>query len=162
MIIRSIETKDHDRVMEIYTYYILNSMAAYLDEIPSIDFLFNGVYEGGFLVIEIEDKVVGFGKIKKYHTSDVFKHTALVGYFLDPSFSGRGLGKVVLEGLEKVALKKGVKHLLAHVSSVNEASQKFHKKNGFIECGHFPQMGVKFGKSFDLIWYSKNINTINF
>ncbi len=162
MIIRPIETQDYERVMEIYSYYILNSMAAYLDEVPSIDFLFNGVYEGGFLVIEIEEKVVGFGKIKKYHTSDVFKHTALVGYFFHPSYSGKGLGKVVLKELENVALKNGVKQLLAHVSSLNEASQKFHKKNGFIECGHFPQMGVKFGKPFGLIWYSKNINTINF
>ncbi len=50
MIIRPIETQDYERVMEIYSYYILNSMAAYLDEVPSIDFYLMAFMKVGFLL----------------------------------------------------------------------------------------------------------------
>jgi phosphinothricin acetyltransferase len=42
--------------------------------------------------------------------------------------------------------------ILAHTSSRNTASIRFHRKHGFRECGRLRRVGRKFGKDFDVIW----------
>ncbi|MPM92255.1 hypothetical protein SDC9_139390 [bioreactor metagenome] len=63
----------------------------------------------------------------------------------------------MLEKLCIEAREKKMKSLLANVSSKNEASLNFHLKHGFAECGRFREVGVKFGKYFDIIWFQKFI-----
>jgi L-amino acid N-acyltransferase YncA len=42
--------------------------------------------------------------------------------------------------------------ILASISSRNDGSIRFHKKNGFRECGRFRRVGRKFGQDFDIVW----------
>lgn len=154
---RGLRPMDYDMIMAVFSHYIENTMAAYMENVPSVDFLLEGVLEGGFRVLEVDGVVAGFGKIKKYHPSSVFSRTALVGYFIHPEYTGKGLGKILLEDLEKHAKAHGISKLLAHVSSENKPSRQFHKKNGFEECGHFPNIGTKFNNRFGLYWYIKDL-----
>lgn len=48
-------------------------------------------------------------------------------------------------------------NLLASISSRNEQSLAFHRKRGFVECGRLRDVGVKFGKSFDVVWMQKRV-----
>lgn len=69
----------------------------------------------------------------------------------------KGVGKQALEKLEGEAKKIGIKKLLVDISSENIQSINFHKKNGFVECGRFHNMGKKKGKYFDVVWMEKNL-----
>jgi phosphinothricin acetyltransferase len=46
----------------------------------------------------------------------------------------------------------GVDTFLAHISSLNEGSIRFHLRHGFTECGRFRCVGRKRGHDFDMVW----------
>jgi phosphinothricin acetyltransferase len=41
---------------------------------------------------------------------------------------------------------------MAHISSLNEGSIRFHAARGFCECGRFRNIGIKHGRPFDMVW----------
>jgi len=67
------------------------------------------------------------------------------------------VGKAALRLLEQEGKKIGIKYLLASISSYNEQSLYFHKKNGFIECGRFINIAKKKEINFDVVWMEKEI-----
>jgi len=150
-------------VMDIFNYYVENSFAAYPEHKLPYEFY------GKFLemargypayVIKNNDtgKVIGFCFLRAYNSMPVFRETAEVSYFLDQDETGKGIGKEALELLEKEGVKMGIKYLLANISSLNDQSLQFHKKNGFVECGRFLHIGRKKEKNFDVVWMEKEIN----
>ena len=64
---------------------------------------------------------------------------------------------VLLEYLEKAWKGRGIKNILANISSLNPRSVDCHEKNGFIECGCFKNVGRKNGRLFDILWMQKMI-----
>jgi phosphinothricin acetyltransferase len=51
----------------------------------------------------------------------------------------------------------GIVTVLASISSLNQSSLAFHKKNGFVECGRFVGIGRKMGTGFNVFWMQKKI-----
>ena len=76
-------------------------------------------------------------------------------YFLSPSKTGNGIGKKLLELLIRDGRKLGKTNFLVNISSDNEGSINFHRKNGFMECGRFRSVGKKNDKKFDMVWMQK-------
>lgn len=148
-------------VMTIFNYYIENSFAAYSDQKLPIGF-FDKLLEmtNGYpaFVIKANDDVVGFCMLRAYNPFSTFKNTAEISYFIDDDHAGKGLGKMALDKLTDAAREQGITTILASISSENTPSLSFHRKNGFTECGRFKQIGRKFGKPFDVIWFSKQIS----
>lgn len=103
------------------------------------------------------DRVVGFGFLRPYRNTEAFRHTAEITYFILPEHTRKGLGKRLLNVLEREADKMGITTLLANISSLNKQSLKFHKKNGFKRCGTFRKIGTKFGGDFDVVWMQKTL-----
>jgi phosphinothricin acetyltransferase len=112
-----------------------------------------------FYVIETPEKqVVGFGLIHRYHPAKTFNRVAELSYFISPSHTRKGLGTKLLSLLIDKAAGMGIDTLLASISSLNQLSVDFHKKNGFVECGRFICVGRKFGHDFDMIWMQKHLH----
>ncbi|HHV02645.1 MAG: N-acetyltransferase family protein [Bacteroidales bacterium] len=149
-----------EAVMDIYNYYVNNSLAAYPDDVLPYEY-----YEK-FLdmtkcypayVIKENDKIVGFCLLHAYNPFPTFKECAEISYFISPQHTGKGLGTKALKRLEEDALKVGIKTILANISSMNSRSIDFHKKNGFVECGRFQKIITKMGTPFDIIWMQKTL-----
>ncbi len=52
----------------------------------------------------------------------------------------------------------GIDSLAASVSSKNEESLAFHRKNGFRECGRFERAaGSKNDQDFDIVWMRRQL-----
>ena len=83
----------------------------------------------------------------------------MVTYFIASGHTGAGLGTALLEDLEAQARTRGIDHLLAHVSSRNEASLAFHKRHGFVQCGCLHDVGHKHNLAFDIIWFEKDLSS---
>ncbi|NYT12332.1 MAG: N-acetyltransferase [Methanomassiliicoccales archaeon] len=158
--IRQFREEDRERIIEIFNYYITESYAAYPSEKVEPEF-FDQLMHGShsFYVAEHEGRVVGFAFLKPYLPIATFRTTATVTYFIDPVHRRSGLGTHILRTLESDAKERGIHTLLAHISSRNEESVNFHKKNGFSECGRFPEIGMKFGERFDVIWVVKKLDS---
>ena len=99
-----------------------------------------------FPAVAVENRsrtLLGFGFLRPYSPVPVFAQTAQITLSLDPQHTRTGIGTVVLCHLEQAAIERGITKIPAHMLSSNPASLAFHAKNGFIECGRFPQIGRK-------------------
>lgn len=157
-----LEEKHRIPIIDIYNHYIENSFAAYPEQ--KVSYEFYGMmlektkdYPAFAIVNDSISKVVGFCYLKMYHPFSAFKETAEITYFIEPLEVGKGIGKLALNLLEEKAKEKGIRQILASISSKNEQSLIFHLKNGFKECGRFTNVGKKKGEHFDIIWMQKMI-----
>jgi L-amino acid N-acyltransferase YncA len=144
-------TKDKQKeIMDIFNYYVENSFAAYPEnKLPYEIFdMFLKMCEGYPAVTanDEEGNVLGFGMLRAYNPLPTFSHAAEIGYFVKPELTGKGIGSIMFDYLVKEGKKNGITSLLASISSLNEGSINFHKKNGFTECGRFKNVCRKRGK----------------
>lgn len=154
-------TDEHRRaVIDIFNYYVENSFAAYPETKLPYEF-FDQLLAmcRGYcaLVMKRGDEVIGFALLRPYHAPSTLRRTAEVSYFIAPTHTHRGLGRLALDKLIEVARELGVDNLLASVSSRNEESLAFHRKYGFVECGRFRDVGRKMGRDFDIVWFQLRI-----
>jgi L-amino acid N-acyltransferase YncA len=158
---RPIQETDRGPLADIFNYYIENSYAAYRENIINTSFLEKlEKIASGYPLYTIEtDKgeIAGFGMIHPYHPAESLSRAGELSYFLAPAHTGQGLGTRLLQRLIEDARKMGIDTLLASVSSRNEQSLNFHRKNGFVECGRFRRVGRKWDEDFDVVWMQKFI-----
>jgi phosphinothricin acetyltransferase len=159
--IRKLSEGDRIAVVNIFNHFIAHSDAAYPEkkvDYGFFEYLKDTTRGDSFYVIESpEGPVIGFGLLKKYHDGSIFNRAAELAYFIMPAYGHRGLGSRLLTTLLADAVKMGVETVLASISSLNTASLKFHRKNGFSECGRFKSVGRKNGRDFDVIWMQRFI-----
>lgn len=149
-------------VIDIFNHYVENSFAAYPEHTVPYDFfdMFLNMCRGYPAVVARKEdgEVIGFGMLRPFNSIPTFSKTAEITYFLKPGFTGRGVGKAILDHLEAKGAERGITSILAGISSLNEGSIRFHLKNGFSECGRFKQVGVKKGKTFDVVYCQKMLS----
>jgi len=142
-------------VVDIFNYYIENSFAAYPEEPFNYDFFDRFMAMAcnypSAVVKDVSGEIVGFAFLHPFHSISTFSKTAMITYFIMPEHTGKGLGSAILEKFIEEAKKKGIKIIMANLSSENKGSMNFHLKKGFRECGRFKKIGRKFGKNFDFI-----------
>ncbi len=153
---RELGETDLQAVVDLFNYYVKNSFAAYPEtEVPYsyFDLLFSQT-EGYPRLVACDEKgdLIGFGFLRPYSPSPTLSKTALISYFLAPEWTGHGIGTELLERLKQGARRKGLRNLLASISSRNEGSLRFHARHGFRECGRFVGVGEKNGQPFDDVW----------
>lgn len=158
--LRPVGDDDSPGVMAILNHYIKNSFAAYPEaEHPAEVFglLAKMVMANSFFVAEIDGGIAGFTFLMPFLSAPTLARTAQITYFIAPGHTGKGLGVVLLDKLTEVARQTGVDNLLAHISSLNDGSIRFHQKNGFKLCGDFKNVGRKNGKDFGVVYMQKFI-----
>ncbi|MGA1792093.1 MAG: N-acetyltransferase family protein [bacterium] len=153
-------TRNHQtEVMDIFNYYIENSFAAYPEDPLPYEFFDRllKICEGyPAIIAENEDShIIGFGMLRAYHPFPTFSGTAEISYFIRPEFTGKGVGQMMLDYLVNKAKEKGIASILASISSLNQGSINFHRRNGFVECGRFKGIGRKKGRVFDVVYMQK-------
>jgi phosphinothricin acetyltransferase len=152
---------DVDAVLRIFNHFVEHSFAAYPSAPVGPD-LFQRLCASAaaypVFTVWLDGEVVGFGMLKPFHPADSFRRTAEVGYFLKPQATGKGLGTALLAHLVEEARARGVRTLVASISSLNEQSLAFHRKHGFEEVGRFPRVGEKLGREFDVVYVQKRID----
>jgi len=151
---------DGPEVISIFNYYIQNSFATFLQQ-PVPDAFFEQMLKllGSFPSVGIrkDGHLVGFGMLRPHNPMPVFAHTAEITYFINPDYTGKGIGGEMLSFLEMKGREIGICNILAQISSLNEGSIRFHQKYGFIRCGRFVNAGKKGGVFFDTVWMQKSI-----
>jgi len=150
---------DRKEIIDLFNYYIENSFAAYPEQPVPYGFfdLFLEATRNYPSVVarDLDGKLAGFGMLRSYNPMAAFARTAEISYFLRPDWTDRGLGTRILQQLETEGKARGIATILAGISSKNEGSIRFHKKNGFEECGRFRDVGRKNGVLFDTVWMQK-------
>lgn len=149
-------------VMDIFNDYIEHSFAAFPShKLPYPAYAKLMEKAGAYPAYSVKDadsgRVVGFCFLSAYNPFPTFNRTAEISYFLAKDVTGRGIGTQCLARLENDALQRGIRTLLATISSKNTGSIAFHEKHGFTHCGTLKNVGQKFNESFDVVIMQKNI-----
>lgn len=110
------------------------------------------VATGQAVLVAVEDgRVVGWGSWGPFRTKDGYRHTREHTLYVDADARGRGVGRLLLQGILDTARAAGVHVLLGALSNENDASAALHRAFGFVEVGRLPQAGAKFGRWLDLV-----------
>ena len=154
-----IREEDLGIVKDIYDYYIENTTATYYTNKVSIEELkgFIPVQHKKYksFLIKVDKECCGFCYISHYNKRPAYDRTAEVTLYLRPEYTGKGIGKLALDHLESVAKQHGISVLIGIISEDNIHSQKAFQNSGYEKCGHLREVGEKFNKILDVVFYSK-------
>lgn len=152
---------DGEEIIRIFNYYISNSNAAFF-ETPVQNPFFDNIKPllGCYPTVAVKKNhgcLIAFGVVRPHSPIPAFRHTGVITYFIDPDFTGRGIGSKMLQILEYEAKEMNIIQILAEISSRNEGSIRFHEQHGFVHRGKFADVGIKNGVRFDTIWMQKTL-----
>jgi phosphinothricin acetyltransferase len=148
---------DFPVVKEIYDYYILNSTATFHTEKISISELkevipVNHPKYKSFL-IRYDGAVCGYCYFSYYKKRQAYDRSSEVTMYLKNEFTGKGIGRTILERLEKIAVENNIFVLIGILSGENDQSIHLFENCGYEKCAHFRQIGEKFGRLLDVVAY---------
>ena len=159
MIIRKIEEKDFDSCLQIYNYYIENTVfslaEAAVDKAAFVETVKNIQKNYEWLVAEESGVIVGFSYLSAFNERSGYRLTADLSIYIAPNCRERGIGTQLLAETEKCARSLGIRNIISIITAENIASCRFHEKNGFMREGYFPEIAVKGGRLLDVTYYRK-------
>lgn len=150
--IREMLPKDETRVMEIFQQGIDSGIATFDTELPNVEVWNTSFINDCRWVLENETGVVaGWCALKPVSKRECFKGVAEVSIYFDQNFVGKGLGTLLLKKLINDSENHGFWTLQSNIFPENEASIKFHLKNGFRSVGIREKVGQLHGEWKDLV-----------
>jgi L-amino acid N-acyltransferase YncA len=156
--IRRAQLEHAKPILEIFAYYVINSIATYCYEPPRIDFfikkikrsLDNGRFP--FFVAVEEGKVIGYAYGSEYRTLEGYRETIEDSTFIHHEYQQRGIGAMLLGELVEECKRLGYRRLIAVFGSDRDelpGTFRLHERFGFREVGRLTGVGEKFGPSLD-------------
>lgn len=112
--------------------------------------------KGNFPVFGVENKtgeLMGFGTYGSFRERPAYKYSVEHSVYVDARFRGRGIGRVLLEEIIRLATEQDYHVLVGGIDAENNASIRLHEKFGFVHCGTVREAGFKFGRWLDLALY---------
>ncbi|WP_294819970.1 GNAT family N-acetyltransferase [uncultured Flavobacterium sp.] len=142
-------------ILKIVNHNILHSTALYDYDPKTLEYIetwFAEKQEHNWpVIVALEnDKVAGYGTYGPFRFKDGFRFTIEHSVYAAPEQEGRGIGKLLLTELIRLAKEGGYHCMIGGIDADNKGSIEFHKRFGFVETGIIKEAGFKFGKWLDL------------
>ena len=162
--IRFIEPKDYEKCLDIYNYYILNTSISFEIKKLSLEEYTNKINtiikKYPFLVYEANNEILGFAYLDEFNFREAYKTTADLTIYLKPTSINKGIGSMLYNSIEKIAIKNNIFLIISLITKSNIISQEFHKKNGFSFLTTIDNVAYKNNKWERLSYYQKRIKEI--
>ena len=94
--------------------------------------------------------VIGFGSLSPYRDRPAYSTTVEDSVYVHHDQRGRGVGKLVLDELVRLATVHGFHSVMARIVGGHDASIRLHESCGFGLVGIEREVGRKFGKWLDV------------
>ena len=151
VIIRPYEVNDTQAILDIINYNIINSTALYDYNIRTYEqqkSILDDKLSKGFPVIiaEIDEEVIGFGMYSEFRFREAYKFTVEHSVYVNQHFHGKGIGKILLQELIRIAKEQKLHTMVAVIDEENQSSIEFHEKFGFKVGGVIKESGYKFDR----------------
>lgn len=158
MLIRDATAADFPAITAIYNEIVATSTAIYNDCPSTLDerlAWWQSRRDAGYPVLVAEDsgQVLGFGSFGDFRPWPGYRFAVEGTIHLRAEARGRGVGRLLLDQLVDSARGVGKHTMVAGVDSENLASQRFLLRYGFVQAGRLPEVGHKFGRFLDLLFF---------
>jgi len=159
--IRNVTLNDVQELLDIYSYYVLNTTITFEYETPSMDEFTQRIQKitqkYPYLVATLDDEIVGYAYATSYKERAAYDWSVETTVYVKNDKHGLGIGKELYLHLEQALKEKNIVNMLACITYPNPKSIDFHTKFGFEKVGHFPKVGYKFNEWRDIVWMQKVI-----
>lgn len=163
---RAATEQDLPQIAAIYNHEVETSTVTFDLEPPDLDHWrarLEGQHPGDHLLVAVDHtdtNVVGYAYSWSYRPRPAYDLTRETSLYLDPSVRGRGVGRLLYPALLETMAVSGVHTAVALVALPNPASQRLHESVGFEQVGMLREVGRKFDRWIDVVWYQKMLNTL--
>ncbi len=167
-VIRDANRKDAERLLEIYSYYVLNTAVSCEYEVPPLaefrDRISNTLEKYPYLVCTKDDRIGGYTYAGAYSSRAAYDWTAATSIYVDKDFRRQGIGSLLYKELERKLKELGIVNVLAGTAYIEnedeyltQDSYRFHLSEGYTKVAHMKGIGKKFGRWYDLLWLQKRL-----
>jgi phosphinothricin acetyltransferase len=152
--IRSATPADSEAICALYNPYVLETTITFEEAAVSPAEMENRIRETlsslPWLLWEQDGSVRGYAYSSKWKGRCAYRHSAEVTVYLDPAFTGRGIGSKLFEALLADLRERGFHTAIGGIALPNPASIALHQRLGFRKVAQFEQVGWKFGRWIDV------------
>jgi L-amino acid N-acyltransferase YncA len=106
-----------------------------------------------------DEEIIGFGSLSPYRSRPAYATTVENSVYVRDDRRGRGVGRLVLDGLVDVAVSHGFHCVIARIVAGNDASVALHRAAGFELIGVEREVGRKFRRWLDVVALQKLLTT---
>lgn len=153
---------DEARVLEIFQQSVNGGMATFETTVPTAEAWNMDYFNDCRWVLENENnEIVGWCALKPVSKREVYKGVAEVSIYFDDNYQGKGLGSVLLKKMILDSESHGFWTLQANIFSENQASLRFHQKNGFRTVGVRKKIGKLNGVWKDVTMLEKRSEVVS-
>lgn len=160
--IRVVTIEDANQLVDIYNYYVLNTIVTF-DDVPfSVDSFKEKIETVSkaypFIVFEEDNKILGYAYANKWREKPAYKHTVESTVYLHHEAQGKQIGSKLYAELLKQLKAQNYHVIIGGLTLPNETSVKLHEKFGFKQVAHFKEVGLKFNKWLDVGFWQLTLN----
>ncbi|MBC8081377.1 MAG: N-acetyltransferase [Gorillibacterium sp.] len=165
LIIREAREADVPAILRIYNYSVECSTATFDLEPQTLEYRMEWFSHYGerypLIVAEWEGVTVGYSSLSQFRTKPAYDPTVELSVYIDEAYQGRGIGNRLVEEILLRGKALGFHSVISGITAGNEISVKMHEKFGFHLIGCFKEVGMKFGKWHDVLFYQLFIDGIS-
>ncbi|EDM34540.1 phosphinothricin N-acetyltransferase [Pedobacter sp. BAL39] len=158
--IRILVPSDWEQVKLIYEKGIATGNATFQTTAPSFEEWDNSHLINCRFVDDQDGTVRGWAALTPVSSRCVYAGVAEVSVYVDPAFSGKGIGSDLLNLLVRQSEQEGIWTLQAGIFPENAASLKIHEKAGFRILGVREKIGKQLGLWRDTVLLERRSQTI--
>jgi len=153
--VRPATENDLSAILAIYNDAILTTTAVYQYQPHTLEMRtawLRDKQEHGFPVFVATqgDTVAGFSSLGSFRAAAAYHYTVENSVYVAAGWRGQGVGRLLLASLIEAARAMDAHSIIGVIDADNAVSIHLHQAMGFVEAGHFRQVGYKFGRWLDL------------
>lgn len=104
-------------------------------------------------------QLMGFASYGTFRARAGYKYTVEHSLYVAEPFRGLGIGSALLQELINRARQQEYHVMVGGIDSLNLTSIRLHERFGFQLAATMPQVGFKFGRWLDLLFYQLILET---
>ncbi|MDB5571348.1 MAG: family acetyltransferase [Hyphomicrobiales bacterium] len=157
MLVRDARLEDMPAVQALYAHHVLHGAASFEEAAPDLAEItarWRGVLARGlpWLAAEHKGAIVGYAYAHPYRDRSAWRPTLEDSVYVAHDCARRGAGRALLGALIERCSAAGYAQMIAVIGdSRNAGSIGLHAALGFRHVGVFEGVGVKFGRTLDVV-----------
>lgn len=163
MMIRIAQIDDLTGIVEIYNQAILSKQSTGDTQLLHVRdrmtwFEEHQAEKHPIFVSEVDGQVVGWCSLSAYRPGRAaFRFTAEISYYIDFAHHRQGIGMALIKHALAACPALQIKHLVAIVLEVNQASLRLLEKIGFEQWGYLPGVADFDGRDVGHLYYGRHV-----
>ncbi|GAA3837022.1 GNAT family N-acetyltransferase [Sphaerisporangium flaviroseum] len=164
-VVRAAAHEDLEAISAIYTHYVTGSVATFEENPPTTaDWARRLEDLAGrrlpFLVADVDGQVAGYAYASPWRPKPAYRYTVEDSIYLAPGWTGRGLGRALLDRLLTDCARAGTRQVIAVIADTgDEASVALHRAFRFRDAGRLTGVGRKHGRWVDTVLMQRDLST---